>query len=111
MSTRLEEIQNIIVLAPDDPFPRYGLAMEYKNLGQLDEARAAFADLLGRHPGYVPQYLMYGNLLVQLKDRDEARRVLALGIQAAERAKNHHALGELRGAAAALDDPDPSDDD
>lgn len=106
MSSRLEEIQSIIAQLPDDPFPRYGLALEYKNLGQLDEARGAFAELQERHPGYVPQYLMHGNLLVQMKDRQAARAVYERGIAAAQAARNQHALGELRQALDALDEPE-----
>lgn len=95
-SERLEEIQNIIKLAPNDPFPRYGLAMEYKNLGDRDSARRSFAALLESHPEYVPQYLMYGQLLVEMGDRAAAKQVLTAGIVQAEKARNQHALGELR---------------
>ncbi len=104
MSSRLEEIKNIIALAPADPFPRYGLAMEYKNLGRHDEAQQAFADLMGSHPDYVPQYLLHGNLLLELRRRDEARTVFQKGIEAAKKARNQHALGELRAALSGIDD-------
>lgn len=106
MSSRLEEILSIVARFPADPFARYGLAMEYRNLGQLDEARRTFAALLADHPDYVPQYLMYGNLLLAMKDREEARRVYEQGIAAAARARNQHAEGELRAALAALDEPE-----
>ena len=94
--TRLEEIQNLVSLFPTDPFPHYGLAMEYKTLGDREMARKTFAELLEKHPAYVPQYLMYGKLLVELGDRPEAARVLTLGIAAARTARNQHALGELQ---------------
>lgn len=109
MSSRLEEIQNIIAQIPDDPFPRYGLALEYKNLGQLEDARRAFDELLEKHPAYVPQYLMHGNLLVQMKDKAAARGVLEKGIAAAQAARNQHALGELQQALAAVVDAEDED--
>ena len=106
MSSRLDEIRAIIEQLPDDPFPRYGLAIEHKTMGQLDEAKGAFADLLSRHPSYIPQYLMYGGLLVQMKDKAAASHIYQLGIAAAEKAKNGHALGELRQALASIDEPE-----
>jgi predicted Zn-dependent protease len=102
--SRLDALRKFIEQTPNDPFPRYGLAMELKNLGQLAEAASAFAELEARFPDYVPQYLMHGNLLCELKRRDEARAVLVRGATAAEKARNSHALGEIRGALEALED-------
>ncbi len=106
--SRLEEIQSFIAMAPGDPFPRYGLAMEYKNLGQHTEARRCFSELMQSHPDYVPQYLMYGQMLVELGDAKEARRVLKQGVERAQKARNHHALGELQSLLDRLDDSDDS---
>ncbi len=104
-SERLEEIKKIIEFAPQDPFPRYGLAMEHRTGGDHEEAVRAFADLQQRHPDYVPQYLMHGGSLVSLRRYAEARQVFAQGIEAAKRARNQqHALSELQAALDALDD-------
>jgi tetratricopeptide (TPR) repeat protein len=105
-SSRLKEIQSFIEMAPSDPFPRYGLAMEYKNLGDHTAARRCFAELLQLHPDYVPQYLMHGQLLVELGDHVEARRVLGLGVERARQARNFHAHGELQALLDRLDAPD-----
>ncbi len=86
---------------PDDPFPRYGLAMELVKRGQ-DEAVEVFESLLRDHAGYVPSYLMYGNLLVQRGDRARAAEVLDRGIATAGAAGDDHALGELLAARAEL---------
>jgi hypothetical protein len=109
MSTRLEEIQSFIEMAPSDPFPRYGLAMEYKNLGDLQNARSAFESLLASHPDYVPQYLMYGQMLVEMGDRPAAKKVLSSGVERAQKARNSHAQGELQSALDRLEDS--ADDD
>lgn len=102
-SSRLEEIRGFIEMDPKNPFPRYALAMEYKNLGQPERAHEAFAELAQLHPDYVPQYLMHGGVLAGLRRLDEARAVYARGIEVARRMKNGHALGELQAALAALD--------
>ncbi len=106
MPSRLEEIQSFIAMAPNDPFPRYGLAMEYKNLGDREAARRCFAELAVLHPTYVPQYLMHGQLLVELGEAAEAKRVLAAGVQKAQAARNFHAQSELQALLDRLDDSD-----
>jgi tetratricopeptide (TPR) repeat protein len=95
---RLGMLEKLIVAKPDDPFPRYGLAMEYKKLGRHDEAVQAFEDLTRIHPSYVPAYLMFGNLLEALGRREQAGEVYGRGVEAARAAGNDHALGELQAA-------------
>ena len=38
---RLAMLEKMVAAKPDDPFPKYGRAMELKKLGRNDEARAA----------------------------------------------------------------------
>ena len=100
--SRIEMLQTFIAQKPRDPFPRYALALEYKNAGRLDEAQAAFAELSNLDPGYVPAYLHAGNVLVALGRREEARATYQAGIAVAGRAGDTHARGELEGALASL---------
>jgi tetratricopeptide (TPR) repeat protein len=96
--SRIDLIKKICEQQPNDPFPRYGLAMEYKNAGRGDEAHAAFAELTARWPEYVAAYLMHGNLLASLHRLDDARAVYQRGIGAARQKGDMHALGELESA-------------
>lgn len=109
MSTRLAEIQSFVEMAPNDPFPLYGLAMEYRNLGDAAAARRTFERLAERFPDYVPQYLMHAKLLIELADKPAARAVLTTGVAKASAARNHHALGELQGELAGLGDAEDDD--
>ncbi len=102
--SRLDVIQQMIKKTPGDPFPRYGLAMELRNLGRHPEAHAAFADLEQRFPDYLPSYLIHGTLLVQMKRVAEARAVFERGMEVARRKPDAHALGELGQALDALGD-------
>ncbi len=102
MPSRLEVITKIVVQNPTDPFPRYGLAMELKNVGQLEEAHGAFDELERLFPDYVAQYLMHANLLTQLGRPADAKAVLQRGIPVAQKLGNGHALGEMQGALDAL---------
>lgn len=98
---RLPLLRKMAETRPGDPFPRYGLAMELVKR-EDDEAVAVFESLLADHPGYVPSYLMFGNLLVARGERARAGQVLERGIAAARAAGDDHALGELTAARAEL---------
>ena len=87
---------------PDDPFPQYGLAMELRKRGELERARATFEQLAQRHPGYVATYLMFGNLLVEIGDKEAAAQTYDRGIEVATAAGDDHAAGELTAARAEL---------
>lgn len=100
---RLAMLQQFVAQRPDDPFARYGLAMELNKRGLPAQANAVFVELMSRHPGYVPAYLMAGNALLAQGDRAGARDVFTRGITAARDAGDAHALGELEAARAALD--------
>lgn len=102
---RLAMLRTMTEARPGDPFPHYGLAMELRKLGRHDEARASFEALIERHPGYVPSYLMYGQLLVAVGSREEAVRVYDRGLAAARAAGDGHAESELASARAELAGP------
>lgn len=102
MATRLETLLALLQQHPEDPFVRYGVAMEYKNQGQWEESHRVFEELAIRHPAYVPQYLMHGHVLEQLHRLPEAQTVYRLGLQQAHQAGQTHAARELQAAEEAL---------
>jgi tetratricopeptide (TPR) repeat protein len=99
---RIALLESFVARAPDDPFPRYGLAMELGNRGRVDDALAAFADLVQRAPDYLPTYLMYGNALVAATRLDEAREIYRKGIALARGKRDGKTAGELEAALAAM---------
>jgi tetratricopeptide (TPR) repeat protein len=98
---RIAILESFVARAPDDPFPRYGLAMELVNLGRPQEALPIFAELLERAPGYLPAYLMYGNALSGAGKRDEALAIYRRGIELARTQHNGKTEAELEAALAA----------
>jgi tetratricopeptide (TPR) repeat protein len=88
---------------PEDPFPRYALAQEYKNAGRLEEARATFEELMARMPDYTATYLHAGNVLVALGSTAEAFEVYRRGVEVCGRRGDAHARGELESALATLE--------
>ena len=103
---RLAALRDFVAKSPDDPFPRYGLAMELANRGQLDEACQVFQELLDRTPDYVPVYLMYGNTLARAGRTDRAAEVYRAGVEVSMRRGDTHAHGEIAAALAALESSD-----
>jgi tetratricopeptide (TPR) repeat protein len=101
-SKRLAVLEKMTSAGSTDPFAWYGLAMEYKSLGRPDDAVATFTKLRALEPGYVPQYLMCGTLLLDLGRHADARDWLAEGVTTARAKGDTHALSELQDALARL---------
>lgn len=100
---RIEQLMQFVAQNPGDPFPRYGLAMELKNSGRLDEAERAFGELLQNFPDYTPAYLHAGNVLVAQGKRDAGAEIYRAGIVACQKKRDSHAQGELEAALTALE--------
>jgi predicted Zn-dependent protease len=94
---RLERIRQMAEASPQDPFPWYSLAMEQKKT-DIAAALAIFRRVHDQHPAYVPNYYHYARALEESGDLENARRVYAEGISAAEKARDAHAVSELRAA-------------
>lgn len=87
---------------PNDAFTLYGLALEYVNSGDFPTAESYFQRLLVANPDYVAGYQMYAQNLAQQDRSEDAKTLLARGIQAAIRAGNQHARSEMEGLLADL---------
>ena len=95
--TREESLKTILSQDPNNAFARYGLAMEYANSGQTDQALHEFGILLSANPDYAAGYFMAAQTLVKADRVEEAREMLRNGIQAAARRGDSHAQSEMQG--------------
>src|SRR5579871_4980472 len=59
-SNRLETLKSMVEQQPNVSFLRYGLAMEYRNAGDLDAAIAEFRELMKVDPDYSAAYFHGG---------------------------------------------------
>ena len=100
--SRIEQLQSFIAQTPGDPFPRYGLAIELKQAGRLEEAHGTFCELMEKFPDYTAAYLHAGGVLVALGRKQEAADVYKKGVEACTRKRDFHAKGELEAALADL---------
>jgi tetratricopeptide (TPR) repeat protein len=94
---RLTTLAQFLEQNPGDAFARYGLAMEYSRLGQIETALEQFKKLLELHPDYTNGYFMAAQTLERAGRTPEARKMLENGIIAAQRTGNRHALSEMSG--------------
>lgn len=95
---RLEVLQNMVEQDPGSAFARYGLAMEYVNQGQNQQAVAEFRSLLETDPNYAAGYYHAGRTLEKLGRPDEAREMYERGIEVTTRTGDHHTRSELQAA-------------
>ena len=103
MSKGLDMLETVIAKGSQDPFVHYARAMELRSLERLEDALAAYQEVMRAFPDYVPTYLMAGQVAEQLGRMEEGRAALEAGIAAAQRTGDGHALGELRGLLATFD--------
>jgi tetratricopeptide (TPR) repeat protein len=100
---RLEDLRSFVEAQPDNPFPRFAVAMELKNTGRLEEASQAFADLFSRAADYIPAFLQAGAVLAALGRKDEAAALYRRGAEAAGKKNEHHAKSQIEAALADLE--------
>lgn len=96
--TRLELLRGMVEQNSADSFLRYGLAMEYRNAGDLEAAMREFRAILAANPDYAPAYFHGGQTLERLDRLEEAREVYRRGIEVTARQGNQHALAEMQAA-------------
>ena len=97
-STRLESLKSLVAQNPQDSFLRYGLAMEYRNGGDLESAMHEFQALMEANPDYSATYFHAGQTLERLGRLEEARAVYQQGIEITTCKGDQHARSELQAA-------------
>ncbi len=102
-STRLDILKSMVEQNPTDSFARYGLAMEYRNTGQLEAAVGEFRALISANPDYSPGYFHGGQTLERMGRTEDARQLYLQGIEVTTRGGDQHARSEMQGALDLLD--------
>ena len=101
-SSRIDILNSMLAQNPNDSFARYGLAMEYRNRGELGRAMEEFRALTAADPDYSAAYFHGGQTLERLSQMEEARQWYERGIEVTARKGEGHALSELRTALELL---------
>ena len=99
---RVALLNDILTQNPNDTFARYGLALEYSNRGDIEQALKEFGQLLTVNPDYTPGYLMAAQTLAKAERIEESKKMLQDGIASAKRTGNTHAQSEMEAMLADL---------
>jgi tetratricopeptide (TPR) repeat protein len=101
---RIEKLQEYMKTSGKDSFLQHALALEYIKVGNDEEARKLFNEILKREPTYIGSYYHLGKLLERKGDNAKALKVYERGMEVAEEADDHHSYTELRTAYEDLED-------
>ena len=102
MNKRLAFLEQHTASGAADSFAFYGLGMEYRKEGRIDDAVATFEKLKAKDPEYLPMYLRAGQALIDAGRGAEAKGWLQDGIAIATRKGDGKTLGELESALAGV---------
>ena len=100
--SRREQLEQLLIAEPHDPFLRYGLAMCCASDGDTDMAQTHFHQLLTDHPDYVAGYFQLAQLFARLGEIEQAQPLLRTGISVAVRTGDAHAAKEMNEFLAML---------
>lgn len=95
--TRIEQLKQFITEDPNDPFLRYGLALEYLH-DQPGLASEVFEQLMAVFPEYLPTYYPAANLFLERGGKTRADETFRKGIELAKRQGDRKTESELRQA-------------
>lgn len=95
---RIEQLQKMLELQPNDAFLLHALALENVKLEQWQAARQHWETLLAHQPSYVGAYYHLAKLYEVLGEVNLADETYQKGMQVAKQAKDNHAFNELQAA-------------
>jgi Tfp pilus assembly protein PilF len=95
---RIQKLKEFLQANPDDSFVQHALALEYVKLGDDEEARKFFENILTKDPGYIGSYYHLAQLLERIDQREQAIKWYEQGMLKAKEAGDNHAYNELMAA-------------
>lgn len=93
--TRLEQLQKLILIAPNDPMSHYGLGLEFINLARWEDAVAAFRKAVEVDAKYSAAYYHKARAEIGAGNPEAARATLNAGLAAAKAAGDWHTQNEM----------------
>jgi tetratricopeptide (TPR) repeat protein len=103
LSTRMEQLRRLLERSPDDAFLLYAIALEHKKAGDSREAIEFLDRVVEVDSLYCYAYHQRGLVYESLGDLESARRAYREGIEAATKANDPHARGEIEAALSLIE--------
>ena len=101
---RILKLKEYLEANPIDSFLQHALALEYIKIGNDEDARRLFEEILNREPGYIGSYYHLAKLLERNDKAEEAIKVYEKGMEEAKKAGDNHSYNELQGALEDLEE-------
>ena len=95
---RIIKLKEFLQANPRDSFLKHALALEYVKIEDDKTAREIFEEILTHDPGYIGSYYHLAKLLERTGNTNAAIQWYEKGMEAAKKAGDNHAFGELRSA-------------
>jgi len=95
---RIAQIRLFLVDQPEDAFLQHALALELIKIGEEQEARQLFENILFKQPEYVGSYYHLGKLEERAGAVQKAVQWYEQGMKYARSAGDQHAYNELQAA-------------
>ena len=99
----MEQLRRLLERSPNDAFLLYAIALEHKKCGESGEAIAFLDRVVKVDPLYCYAYHQRGLVYELLGDVESARRSYREGIEAAVKANDAHARGEIEAALSLIE--------
>jgi len=101
---KIDQLKQFLKATPNDSFLQHALALELIKLGNDEDAKLLFENVLLNEPAYVGSYYHLGKLLERIDNFPAALKMYELGMQQAKLAKDNHSFNELQGALEDLEE-------
>ena len=89
MASRIEQLQKILALDPNDPMTHFGLGKAYGDEQHWEQAASSYRQAIALKPDYTAAYQGLGDALSTLDRTDELRKVLEEGIAVGTKNGDH----------------------
>ena len=101
---KINQLKEFLKATPNDSFLQHALALELVKMGNDEEGKLLFENILLNEPAYVGSYYHLGKLLERINDNQAAITVYQIGMKEAKLAKDNHSYNELQGALEDLEE-------
>lgn len=103
---KIDQLKKFLKATPNDSFLQHALALELIKMGNDEEAKLLFENILLKEPAYVGSYYHLGKLLERLNDISSALQTYESGMKQAKLAQDNHSYNELQAAQEDITDED-----
>lgn len=94
--SRLEQLQKLATLHPNDPLIHYGIGLELSNQQRWAEAIAAFDATISADRTYSAAYYQKAKSQIGAAAAEDARHTLRDGMNIARESGDLHTVGEMQ---------------